>query len=135
MKDRLDQSDREFEARTKAAFDASVSGLDAATHAKLTRARRRAIDALDAPPLMSWRSARVPQAALAGVLLAAVSAWLMFGQEEPIDQDFETIATERDLELLLDGEELEMFEDLDFYAWLEEQPELQGVAGNENGSG
>jgi hypothetical protein len=32
-----------------------------------------------------------------------------------------------DLEMLLDEEELEMIEELEFYAWLEEQPEFDSA--------
>jgi hypothetical protein len=39
-----------------------------------------------------------------------------------------------DLDLLLEGENLDLFEELEFYAWLLEQPEMRALAA-EDGSG
>ena len=123
MSERDDE--RAFEARTQAAFDASVGALDAATKSRLTQARVRALDELPGSLRKRW-SPRwlVPAGAAAAVALAA---WLVLvprpQPEEPMQ-----IAALGDLELLLAEEDLELIEELDFYAWLEEQPEFDAAA-------
>jgi hypothetical protein len=126
-------TERAFEARTKAAFDASVEALDAATRARLTQARVRALEALSAPR-GSVRQARwlVPAGAAAA---AALAAWLVLvGPGERAAEPLQAAALS-DLEVLLAEEALEMIEDLDFYAWLEEQPEFEPSADGAAGDG
>jgi hypothetical protein len=123
MSDQKDDSAVEhsaFERETKRLFDESVAGLDAATRSRLTRARYRALE--ERKPKRSWRwgSTLVPAGTLAATALVA----LLVFQPRP-DPDVQTVETLGDLEILLAEEELEMLgEDLDFYGWLEEQPEF-----------
>lgn len=111
---------REIERRTKRTFDASVTAVDAATLSQLTQARYRALDALPSRR-RGWRMALAPVGAAAAVVLAA---WLVVWQVPPtpgVVQD----ASLSDLEILLGEEDLEMLdEELEFYGWLEEQPEF-----------
>lgn len=123
----------DFEARTKAAFDASVEALDGATRARLARARARALEELDAQRAGA-RGQRwlVPVAATAA---AALAAWLALVQPSQRAADSLQVAALGDIDLLLAEEDLEMIEELEFYAWLEAQPEFEAPAEGAAGDG
>jgi len=112
-----------FERRTKELFDDSVAGLDAATRSRLTRARHRALEEL-APAKARWRWSVVPAG---GVAVAAVLAALLFVHPRAPTETALQPSSLGDLEILLGEEDLQMLdEDIEFYGWLEEQPELKG---------
>jgi hypothetical protein len=122
MSDDNDHGD--FERRTKRAFDDSVAALDAATRSKLTQARYRALD--DAGKQASardrgWRSSLVPAGTVAATaLVALLVVWQ--APQGPRVPDSEQLG---DLEILLGEEDLKMLdEEIEFYGWLEEQPEF-----------
>jgi len=118
----MDMSDEKdisaFERKTKRVFDESVAGLDAATRSRLTQARYRALEERKSTRSRRWGFTLVP----AGTLVAtALLAWFMLPQG-PVDLQVTSVD---DLEILLAEEDLEMLgEDLEFYGWLEEQPEF-----------
>jgi hypothetical protein len=115
-----DASTDEFERRTKRVFDDSVAALDAATRSRLTQARHRALEELKPARGTSWRWSLIPAGALAATALVA---WLMIGQV-PVGEPVQSEAL-ADLEILLGEEDIEMLdEELEFYGWLEEQPEF-----------
>jgi hypothetical protein len=111
-----------FERHTKRVFDESVAALDGATRSRLTQARYRALAERERQQGVRLRWVLAPAGTLAA---AALVAWLALWQAPQVG-DSNLQATElTDLEILLAEEELEMLdEDLDFYAWLEEQPEF-----------
>jgi hypothetical protein len=113
----------EFERRTKRAFDDSVAALDAATRSRLTQARYRALEERSTVR-PGWRWSLVPAGTLAA---AALVAWLTVWQTPPATDAVQSTAL-GDLEILLGEEDLEMLdEELEFYGWLEEQPEFAGA--------
>jgi hypothetical protein len=121
------ESERRFEQRTKRLFDASVAGLDAPTRARLTRARHAALEELAPVKTRGWRWSLVPAG---GVAVAAVTAWLLVWQPAmpPGETGLQQAAALGDLELLLGEEDLEMLDqEIEFYGWLEEQPEFTGA--------
>jgi hypothetical protein len=123
---------RELEARTKRLFDRSVADIDATTLARLTRARRRAIDESVRSRLIGKRTSTFAFGTLAAGCGAVVLAWLLMDFDEAPTEELVPVADVADLEVLLDEDALEMYEELDFYAWLEQQPEVQPI---ENSSG
>ena len=107
-----------FERKTKRVFDESVAGLDAATRSRLTQARYRALEERKSTRSRRWGFTLVPAGTLAAT---ALLAWFMLPQG-PVDLQVTSVD---DLEILLAEEDLEMLgEDLEFYGWLEEQPEF-----------
>jgi hypothetical protein len=111
----------DFERRTKRVFDDSVAALDAATRSRLTQARYRALDERTAVRNPRWRSSLMPAGAVAATALVA---WLVVWQSPPAS-DAVRATPLADLEILLGEEDLEMLdEELEFYGWLEEQPEF-----------
>ena len=125
----------ELERRAKGAFDESVSAIDAATLSRLTQARHRALQELDAGRRWPWRVVRdfrLAGALAATALVAVLLVWR--GQWVP-DAGLEAPPV-ADLDILLGDEPLEMLdEDLEFYAWLEEQPEWTAPPAAGDGAG
>ncbi|MBM5810796.1 MAG: hypothetical protein FJ191_02345 [Gammaproteobacteria bacterium] len=109
----MNESERqEFERRSRAAFEASVAGLEGATRSRLVRARQAAIGEIRRRPAVfpGW----VPAGAVAAAAVLAVTLWFSRETRAPaaLPTPFE------DLELLATGEDFEMLdEDAAFYAW------------------
>lgn len=100
--------------RIRSDLDRSVEALDPATHARLAQARARAL-APRSQPIAWW----IP--ASGAVFATLLVALLLVGQPQPLplDNGFSNIA---DLELLTGDDNLELFEDLEFWRWLESKP-------------
>ena len=113
----------ELERRTKRLFDDSVAALDAATRSRLTQARFRALEERAGPARdRGLRWALVPVGTVAATALVA---WFVVTQPAPPPTEAVQAASLGDLEILLGEEDLEMLdEELEFYGWLEEQPEF-----------
>jgi hypothetical protein len=124
-----------FERSAKQAFDASVRGVDAATRARLAAARERALDtAAGARSSRGWGWSLAPAGALAAAALVAVL--LLAQHPRTSDLGPQQVPNVNDLELLLGNEDLAMLEDdIDFYSWLEDQPDFAQPAGNGDGVG
>ncbi len=113
----------DFERRTKRTFDDSLAALDAATRSRLKQARHRALEEHESNRAAGWgwRWSLVPAGTLAATALVA---WFIVGQRPPVSDNVRA-APLADLEILLSEEDLEMLdEELEFYGWLEEQPEF-----------
>lgn len=109
----------DFEARTRAMFDASVERLDGRTRSKLTQARHAAVEELRQQRGRPWRRAWVP---LSGVTAAAVLAiWMTVG---PLGRDTGSEVPEVSLdefELVAESPSIDLLEDVEFYAWIAQQ--------------
>lgn len=99
--------------RARRLFDESVDALDAATLSRLNRQRHRALAGLEARA-----SARWPLWLPATGVAAAVAMALLLWQQDGV-QPLPPAVAATDLDILMAEEELEMLEDLEFYAWLE----------------
>jgi hypothetical protein len=111
-----------FEQQVKRVFDESVAALDGATRSRLTQARHKALAERGRKQRYAWRVALVPAGTVAA---AALVAWLAMLQAPPAPETGLQVASIADLEILLAEEDLEMLdEELEFYGWLEEQPEF-----------
>ena len=117
------QAERDFAAKAKQAFHQSVQSLDGETRSRLARARAQAVEAAKSRRfnLAPWGFSLAPIGAVAAAALALAVIWQLPSAPE---QAVEAVVIS-DLDLLLDEEDLGMIEDLDFYAWLLEQPEFE----------
>jgi len=117
-----DENDlKEFERTTKRLFDDSVAEIDAATRSRLTQARHRALEEVKTQRADGWRWTLVPAGTLAATALVG---WFLIGNPPPPVPGLQSDSLS-DLEILLAEEDLEMLdEEIDFYGWLEEQPEF-----------
>lgn len=114
----------ELETRAKELYDAGVAGLDGATRSRLAQARARALEsARQRRPFVPGRW-WLPAGAVAAAVLAAV---LVLEAPQAPAPAVELTAL-GDLDILLGDEDLELLEELEFYAWLEEQPEFRELA-------
>jgi len=104
-------------ARTRAALDESVEGIDAATLSALNRGRQRALAVARGRP-QRWRWP-VAAAALAASLAVAVTLVRVPPLAPPPVPTADTLNV-RDLELVA-GADFELYEDWEFYAWLDGQ--------------
>jgi len=119
-----DNGDSKFERRTKRAFDDSVAALDAATRSKLTQARYRALEEQTSARDRGFRSSLLPAGTVAATALVAFLVVWQATPPAPVPQ----AAALGDLEILLGEEDLQMLdEEIEFYGWLEEQPEFANV--------
>ena len=124
MNDRMNSTsdDAALSAHAKAAFDRSVDQLDAATLSKLNQGRHRALEhARGRRNGVAMFARWAPATGLAAAAIVAVAVWTT--NEPPAPSIAPAVAT--DLEIILEFDEFEMLEDLEFYSWidLEEQPD------------
>ncbi len=102
-----------FAAQAKGLFDDSVERLDAAALSRLNQGRHAAVERLQGGrPATLW-GRWVPAT---GVAAAALVTVIVMRGPEVDDMPADSVT---DFEILLEGESLEMFEDLEFYSWLE----------------
>jgi hypothetical protein len=117
-----DKSIETLERRSKRVFDDSVAALDAATRSRLNQTRQKALAEITPARTQGWRWPLVPVGTLAA---AALVALLVVRQGPPATDTGLQASSLGDLEILLAEEDIEMLdEDLEFYGWLEEQPEF-----------
>ncbi len=126
----MSNNSREIDAQLIEAIrhrlDEQADGLDSATLLRLAQARRLALAAAVEPrprwrrmlrpsrrPVGDWL---VPAGAFASVLATAVALTLMVA--EPGNESARVMD---DVELLTAGEELELYENLEFYQWLQDR--------------
>ncbi len=117
----MDETDqRVLEKRARALYGQAMEGLDPATRASLAAARERAVGAAAPAPRRGWM---LPAGAVAGA--AAIGLAVVMSARNPAD--FGQMASEdpaaEDMELLLATENLDMLSELDFYLWLDTEPD------------
>ncbi len=112
-----DPAEQLFLDRSRQALDQSLEELDAASLSRLTQMRHAALAADSRPPRQWW----IPATGLASACALVVAVNISL--REP-DRPASIQTPLSDLELLASNEDLEMLEELEFYAWLE--TELKG---------
>ena len=112
-------ADEEFVARLKTALDKSSEQLDGHVLSRLNQARHAAVEEISAARPRRWLWAPVAAAATA----AAVVVVLRLAGPGQVPDGL-PVALD-DLEIMLAEEDLELLEELEFYAWLD----LQGNIG------
>lgn len=106
-----------IEERSKALFDGSVDDIDGRTRAALTRARHAALAELEQAkrPLM-WRVL----GPVGGVVAASFVLLTLFAPLRITPTSVEgAMMPFEDLDIVAEPEDLEMLQDLEFYAWLD----------------
>ena len=106
-----------LEDRAKELFDESVESLDGRTRSALNQARHAALAELDGRQRQGAGRLWGP---LSGVAAAALMIAVVFGPvwttlKPPPDNAMPL----EDFDIVADAENLELLEDLDFYAWLD----------------
>lgn len=118
-----EKSPAELERRAREVFDQNVEQIPRDIRTKLAQARARALDEMDAPRRRHWKAWGSATTAVAAG--AAAVAIVMSRPQRDADQ-LQNAASLEDLELLATTEEFEMMDELEFYAWVEDQSEWKG---------
>ena len=115
------EGDDTFVRQVKTVLDEGNAKLDARVRSRLTQARYAALaQAGDRPGF--WLRQWAPAAGVAAAAVLAVLMWPGARQhEQPPDEAL------NDLEIVLDGENLDLFEDLDFYEWVDADAEVTRI--------
>ena len=118
--DDMKKSDEQFAREAKVLFDGSVDKLDAATLSTLNQGRHRALEAARAPrgEWLRW----VPAAGVATAVLIAVMVTLPGPSQVEVMPEAMT-----DMDILLGEDNFEMYEELEFYSWLDVMDEGDDV--------
>ena len=106
-----------FEQKARALFDDSVEGLDAETLSKLNQGRQRALAELGRPARPGQWLQWIPATGVVAAALVTVIIVRGPGGVEPLEVP---VGTAADFEILLGEDSLEMLEELEFYAWMED---------------
>lgn len=99
--------DREVMETVRERLEAGLDRMDDVTQARLRAARRQAL----AAGVVHTRR-RAAGWAMAAAVVLAVGLWVMHGRGEL------PAAGVEDIEVLAAGDDLELYEDLEFYGWL-----------------
>ena len=104
----------DFAAQAKDSFDDSVERLDAAALSRLNQGRHAALEQLvNGNSKAAW----LRWLPVGGVAAAALVTIIVMRGPEIESMPIEVAS---DFEILLEGESLEMFEDLEFYSWMDD---------------
>jgi hypothetical protein len=116
------EENREQEERLRSLLDKKAGELDSHTLSRLRQARSRALARQSKPA----GRLQLPDWSIAGGLATATIAVLAFSflLETPQDPGLPPVPA-GDLEILASGEDLEFYDQLDFYHWLEEEGETE----------
>lgn len=112
-------SDEHLEKQIKTTLDRSVEQLDADTLGRLRRARAAALTAAESKQPFSW----LPLVSSASLAMVVVAVILMVLPKEP-----GLSAGLDDLEMFSAADDLELYQEMDFYTWLAEE-DAHGAAG------
>lgn len=123
MNEPNENADKQFAEQAKALFDDSVAGLDGAALSRLNRDRHAATEALRGNRPVAW-GRWLPAT---GVVAAALATVIMMRGPDPTSLPADSVA---DFEILFETDGLDMYEELEFYSWLEiADLDAQGNAG------
>ncbi|MEB2343776.1 MAG: hypothetical protein OZ948_03450 [Deltaproteobacteria bacterium] len=110
-------------ARARAQLDHDVAALDETTRARLRAARLRALGTLERPAT-TRRAFVAPRGLVATAAGAAVLALVVASWRQREDTEGKLAVELDDVELLASADDLELYDDLDFYRWLAEDAAL-----------
>lgn len=125
----MNEDDHSFIRKIKRDLNEGTQRLDAATQSRLTRLRHEALDAGERQGFFAgfnfWHSAyRWPGLATAGTATLVVFLYFQIPAVQPNIEDLDLLASE---------DQLELYQDLEFYAWLADQRVAGPLAGEADG--
>ena len=140
-----------IEQRSRELFDQQVANLDAGTRSRLNQARQAALDAARGKAGANatvWGSRwLLPVGSVAALALVAVTAVQLMrpdASQPPLElanTAGNTLASNAvasnvdDVEILTADTDLELLQNMDFYAWVETQPEAASAGGSASETG
>lgn len=128
-KDKENQEKDEFLDKLTVMMDAASDEIDGATKTRLQAIRREALTVAEKPYQSAWWVPAGSLTAVATLAVVAISLWTISPNEGVFTPPLEDIA------LLSDGEELEFYQDMDFYLWLDSKQLIKDQTSNEQKTG
>lgn len=124
--DRMNNPDRELVQRAREIHAKACANVDARTHAQLAAARRNALAAARAPSRKRvWLPAAGAMAACA--LTVGVILWRPASTPAP-GHGRKIAASDVELPLDADPQQMDLYQNLDFYQWLAQQPDSHALS-------
>ena len=117
--------DEAFAKRARELFLESADGIDGEARSRLNQGRQAALAELKPKAGFGRWSQWVPAA---GVTAAAAVVVVMWNGQPQVDIDAPVTAS--DFEILMDEENFDMLQDLEFYSWVEAELEIEEQAGS-----
>lgn len=112
----------QFEDRSREVFESSVERLDARTRSRLNQARQRALEeAKRGSTRRYWLAAP-----LGGLAAAALVAMIVIRTGAPTVGPAEAEMTLDDMDIVADGDNFELLQDVEFYSWLADDSSNSG---------
>jgi hypothetical protein len=115
MNEKLSEKEARFLEKARQGFLASEEHLDAGTLSRLREARRRAVEASDARGRGFFR---IPNWMRAGAFATAAAAVVVFTIWVDTPRQELPVKNADDIEIVLNVDNMDIYEDLDFYEWL-----------------
>lgn len=118
--------DHELARRAREIHARACASLDARTHARLAAARRTAMSSARTPSHKRvWLPAAGAMAACA--LVVGVILWRPAPTPSPT-QNRPAASAEAELPLEADSKQMDLYQNLEFYQWLAQQPDMRAPA-------
>ena len=109
------------------ALDAEADSIDVATLDKLRQARQKALDQESGRPILDWLPAGHIVATTGAITVTTAVVMLAFWISVVNPQT--RVNTIEDIELLASADNAELYENIEFYEWLESQQQSKVNAG------
>jgi len=119
---RAEKSDKNFLKKAKDVLDQNIEELDGATVSRLRKIRYAALEKSDTIEHSWWQRLRLPAVALMTASLIAVVTIVQM--RTPVE--LSPINTVEDIEILASNEQIDLYENFDFYTWLVEEQQNAG---------
>jgi len=113
--EKTDGADERFASRAKMLFDESVRDLDGATQSRLNRGRQEALARATTGAQTARWNQWLPAAGVAATAAFVVMIWPSGQQTDVLTPP----TSAADFELLLERDEFEMLQELEFYSWID----------------
>lgn len=128
--DKNQLADSEWTKSVRKTLDDSAAQVDGHVRDRLLQARREAVREASVRQSHRRRGNRwlVPAGGFAALLMAVIVSFVISTgpSDNPSTIDQSAIASTEDFPLLTSPESLELYEELDFYQWLEEEKDRVG---------
>ena len=109
-----------FAKHARSVFLASTGSLDPKVQARLSEARRQAVDAIDGSRSGFGLGWRIPASALALAFVGVIGGALWTGGNAPAPGSSFSAAN-TDAPMMMTSDNLDMYADMDFYQWMAAQ--------------
>jgi hypothetical protein len=116
--------DNALEQRSRDLFNEQVANHDGRTRSRLNQARQAALEAARSNNKWSGAGWLVPTGSMAALALVGIVSLQLLGPDQALNGESVVVASVvDDLEVITANAELELLQNMDFYLWLDSQPD------------